>query len=79
MTAIIYVVNAILVSLIFRYEYYSQSDKTIVITAALFVVLFAINLLAGLTLQIRKMRGYQHFYISGFLLLIAAVGAFFLW
>jgi hypothetical protein len=79
MIVVIYAINALLAFLILRYEFYSQSDKTIVITAALFLALIIINLVVGLTLQLQKKQYFHHFYLCGIVLLVAAVAALFLW
>jgi hypothetical protein len=79
MIAIIYAINALLAFFVLRYEFYSESDKTIIITSALIVILIAINLVAGLIFQLRKKPYFQHFYLCGLLLLVTTVVALFLW
>ena len=79
MIAIIYATNAVLAFFVLRYEFYSESDKTIIITSSLIVIMIAINLAVGLILQVRKKPNFQHFYLSGLFLLLTTVIALFLW
>jgi hypothetical protein len=59
--------------LIARYEYYSGSDKTIIISATAFVVLFGLNLLFGLVAQLDKKPFYRYFYYSALGLVIGVI------
>lgn len=49
-----YGINAILLFLIARYEYNSDSDKTIIISSIAFGVLLILNLLLGVFAQLDK-------------------------
>jgi hypothetical protein len=78
MIAVIYFTNAVLAFFILRNEFYSHSDKTIIITSFLVVALVAINSVAGLILQLRKKQNFQHFYLCVLLLLVTAMVSLFL-
>ena len=79
MIAIIYATNAVLAFFVLRYEFYSESDKTIIITSLLIVIMIAINLAVGLILQVQKKQNFKHFYLCGLFLLLTTVIALFLW
>lgn len=70
MEKLIYGVNAILLLLIVRYEYNSDSDKTIIISSLAFIVLLILNLLFGFFAQLDKKMIYKHYYYSALELVI---------
>ena len=78
MIAVIYVINAILALIVLRYEFYSHSDQTIIVTSSLLALLIAINLIIGLLLQLWK-KHFHHFYLCGLLLLITTLASLFHW
>ena len=70
MEKIIYAVNSILAVLIIRFESNSDSDKTIIITSVLYILLVVINLIFGIFSQMDKVKYYKHFYYSSLLLIV---------
>lgn len=64
MEKLIYGVNAVLLFLIARYEYTSDSDKTIIISSLAFIVLLVLNLIFGVSAQFDKKPVYRHYYYS---------------
>ena len=78
MIAIIYAINAVLAFFVLGYEFYSHSDKTIIISSFLLAVLVAINFVVGLILQLGK-KHFHHFYLCGLLLMVTTAVSFFLW
>lgn len=75
----IYGANAVLLFLIARHEYNSDSDKTFIISLTGFLILLILNLLLGLSAQFDKKPIYKHYYYSALGLLIGAVTLFSLW
>jgi hypothetical protein len=73
MDKLIYFVNAILLVLIARYEYTSDSDKTIIISSLVFAILLVLNLMFGLFAQLDKKPMYRHFYYSALALFVSAM------
>ena len=73
MENLIYGVNAILLFLIARYEYNSDSDKSIIISSIAFVTLLGVNLLFGLFARIDKKPIYRHYYYSALGLFLSVV------
>lgn len=73
MEKLIYAVNAILLFIIARYEYNSDSDKTIIITSLAFLGLLILNVILGFFTQPNKNSIYKHFYYSAAGLLIGAL------
>lgn len=64
MEKVIYGVNFILLFLIARFEYTSDSDKTIIISSLGFLILLILNLLFGFFSQMDKKQIYKHYYYS---------------
>jgi hypothetical protein len=79
MDKFVYVVNLILLFLIARYEYNSDSDKTIIISSLSFAVLLVLNLLFGLFAQLDKKPIYRHFYYSAVGLFVSAIVLLSIW
>ena len=79
MDKLVYIVNAILLILIARYEYNSDSDKTIIISSLALAVLLVFNLMFGLFAQLDKKPIYQHFYYSALGLFVGAILLLSMW
>ena len=79
MEKVIYGVNAILLFLIARYEYNSDSDKTIIISSIAFVILLGLNLLFGLFAQLDKKPIYRHYYLSALGLFVSVIALLYMW
>jgi hypothetical protein len=79
MEKLIYGVNAFLFFLIVRYEYNSGSDKSIIISSLVFVVLLVINLLFGFFAQLDKKSIYRDFYYSALGLFVSALVLLTIW
>jgi hypothetical protein len=79
MEKLIYVVNAILLFLIARYEYNSASDKTIIISSIAFATLLGFNLLFGLFAQLDKKPVYRHYYYSALGLFVSVIVLLYIW
>jgi len=73
MEKLIYGVNAILLFFIARYEYNSDSDKSIIISSIAFVALLGVNLLFGLFAHFDKKPIYRHYYYSAVGLFLSVV------
>lgn len=76
---IIYLVNLILSFFIVRYEYYSGSDKTIIISVLLYAGLIGVNLLTGFFAQLSKRAEYRHYYYAALLLVIGGMTLLLIW
>ena len=79
MEKIIYGLNVILMFLIARYEFNSDSDKTIIISSLAFLILVVFNLLLGLFAQLDKKPVYKHFYYSALALVVSCVVLLSIW
>ena len=66
----IYGVNSIVLFLIVRFEYNSDSDKTIIISSQDSMLLI-VNLLFGFFSQLDKKRIYKHYYYSALGLVVS--------
>lgn len=73
MEKIIYGVNSILLFLLARFEYNSDSDKSIIFSSFGLLVLVVFNLLLGLFSQIAKRKIYIHYYQSALGLMLGAM------
>lgn len=73
MEKVIYLLNAVLLFFIARFEYNSNSDKTIIISSIALMVLVGINVILGLFAQFDKNPIYKHFYFSALWLVIGAM------
>ncbi|HYI76888.1 MAG TPA: hypothetical protein VEW65_04660 [Chryseolinea sp.] len=73
MEKLIYGVNAILLFFIARYEYNSDSDKSIIISSIAFVALLGVNLLFGLFAHFDNKPIYRHYYYSAVGLFLSVV------
>lgn len=73
MGKIIYIVNLLLVFLIVRYEYFSISDKTIVITSFLYTGLVLMNFVIGILAKLDKKEIHKYYYRSALLMLLLVV------
>jgi hypothetical protein len=73
MAKFIYVVNVCVVAAIIFFEFTSDSDKTIVLAYALYIVLFAMNVMLGLFSHMESKSLYKHYYISAIFLAIAGI------
>jgi hypothetical protein len=65
--------------LIARFEYNSDSDKTIILSSLALVVLIIFNLLLGLFGHLDKKPFFKHYYCSALLLVITAVVLLCVW
>lgn len=79
MEKLIYGVNGIFLLLIARYEYNSDSDKSIIISSLAFFVLLTVNLLFGFFAQLDKKAIHKHFYYSGLGLIIGVLILISIW
>jgi hypothetical protein len=79
MEKLIYGVNAISLVLLARYEYNSDSDKSIIISSIAFVILLGINLLFGVFAQFDKKSIYRHYYYSALGLFLSVVGLLYIY
>jgi len=79
MEKIIYGVNFILLFLIARYEYNSDSDKTIIISSLGFLILLILNLMLGFFSYLDKKPIYKHYYYSALGLVISTVILLSIW
>jgi hypothetical protein len=79
MEKLIYGINGVLLFLIARYEYNSDSDKTIIISSLAFVILLVLNLLFGFFAQLEKNILYKHFYYSALGLFISVLILLSIW
>jgi len=73
MDKIIYGVNLVLLLLLARFEYNSDSDKTIIISSLGLIILVILNLLLGFFSQMDKKKIYKHYYYSALGLIIGAM------
>jgi hypothetical protein len=71
----IYVINIALLIAIYLFEHYSDNDKTIIITVAIYLILLISNLLLGVFAQMDKKSTYINFYYSTLLILIYGIVA----
>jgi hypothetical protein len=76
---IIYGVNAIALLLIATYEYNSSSDKTIIISSMVFLILFVFNLMLGLFAQADRKSIYKHYYFASLALVLAVIVLLSMW
>ena len=79
MEKVIYGVNSILLLLIARFEYNSDSDKTIVISSLGFLILLILNLLLGFFSQLDKKPIYKHYYYSALGLVVGVAILLSIW
>lgn len=79
MDRLIYAANGILLVLIARYEYNSDSDKTIIISLLAVAVVLVLNLTFGLLAQLDKKPIYRHFYYSALGLFVSAIVLLSIW
>ena len=79
MKILIYGINTILLFSIARYEYNSNSDKTIIISSIAFGILLTLNLLFGLFEKKKKKAIARHFYYSALGLFIGALTLLYIW
>jgi hypothetical protein len=79
MEKVIYGVNFILMILIARFEYTSDSDKTIIISSLAFLMLLIFNLMFGLFAQMDRKPIYKHYYYSGLGLFLSALILLSIW
>jgi len=79
MGKIIYAVNFVLLFLIVRYEYNSDSDKTIIISSLAFAALLGLNLIFGFSAQLDKRPFYRHFYYSALGLFVGVMFLLSIW
>ena len=73
MEKIIYGVNSILLFIIARFEYNSDSDKTIIISSLAILILAILNILCGFFSQMDKKPIYKHFYFSAIGLVLGSM------
>ncbi len=73
MEKIIYGVNLVLLLLLARFEYNSDSDKSIFISSLGLIILVIMNLLLGFFSQMDKKSIYKHYYYSALYLIIGAM------
>lgn len=73
MWKIIYGVNSIVLLLIARFEYDSDSDKAVVISSFAFVVLLILNLIFGFLSQLDRKPFYKHYYYIAFGIVAIAI------
>lgn len=73
MSIIIYIVNLFLAALIFYYESNSNSDKTFVISASLYLLLIGFNFLMAFVFYLDKKSFYEHFFYCAVLLIMLAM------
>jgi hypothetical protein len=73
MEKLIYGVNIILLFLLARFEYNSDSDKTIIISSFGLIILVILNLLFGFFSQMDKRKIYKHYYYSALGLIISTM------
>jgi hypothetical protein len=71
MEKVIYGVNFVFLFLIARFEYNSDSDKTIVIASLGFLILVILNLIMGFLSQLDKKPIYKHYYYSALGLVVS--------
>lgn len=69
----IYLLNSVILFLIIWFESNSGSDKTVIISSLVFVVLLALNLLLGVVAQIHGNPIYRHYYYSALGLVVGVV------
>jgi hypothetical protein len=74
----VYVINLILAFFIIRYEHNSGSDKTIIVTSVLYVILVIANLVLGFATGMDGRRVSRSFYRSA-LGLVALVLIYMVW
>jgi hypothetical protein len=79
MEKIIYGVNFILLFLIERFEYNSDSDKTAVIASFGFLILLVLNLILGFLSQLDKKPIYKHYYYSALGLVVGVAILLSIW
>ena len=79
MEKLIYVVNSILLLLIARFEYNSDSDKTIIISSLGFLILLILNVLLGFFSQMDKKPIYKHHYYSALGLVVGVAILLSIW
>lgn len=79
MEKLVYGVNGLVLFLIARYEYGSDSDKTIIISSLAFFSLVTLNLLLGFITQLDKKAIHKHFYFSALGLFIGALILLSIW
>lgn len=79
MEKLIYGINAILLFLVVRYEYNSDSDKSIIISSLVFIILLAMNLLFGFFAQLDKKAIHKHFYYAALGLFISVLILLTIW
>ena len=79
MEKVIYGVNLLFLFLIARFEYNSDSDKTIIISSLAFVILLILNLILGFMSQLDNKSVYKHYYYSALGLVISTMILFFIW
>ena len=79
MEKVVYGFNTILMFLIARYEYNSDSDKTIIISSLSYLVLLIFNLLFGFFAQMDKKPIYRHYYYSALGLIVSALILLSIW
>src|SRR5690606_21054425 len=73
MEKIIYGVNFTLMFLLARFEYNSDSDKTIIISSLGLLILVILNLLLGFFSQMDKKKIYKHYYYSALGLVVSSM------
>jgi hypothetical protein len=79
MEKVIYGVNLIVLFLIARFEYNSDSDKTVVIASLGFFVLLVLNLILGFFAQMNKKPIFKHYYLSALGLVVGIAILFLMW